>query len=112
MGAVERNATKKGNSHKEAGKGTINEMPKNGFTGSLCVTFATSTSFRLGVDFSDPRLLYSCLANRKTLEARFLMQIPPVIPTMGSVGMAVLIGAMVIVALLIIRRRGEGLDGQ
>jgi len=30
---------------------------------------------------------------------------------MGSVGMAVLIGAMVIVALLIIRRRGGGLDG-
>ncbi len=30
---------------------------------------------------------------------------------MGSVGMAVLIGAMVIVALLIIRRRGENFDG-
>ena len=40
------------------------------------------------------------------------MQIPPVVPTMGSVGMAVLIGAMVIVALLIIRRRDEGHDGQ
>ncbi len=31
---------------------------------------------------------------------------------MGSVGMSVLIGAMVIVALLIIRRRREGLDGR
>ena len=29
-----------------------------------------------------------------------------------GVGMAVLIGAMVIVALLIIRRRREGLDGR
>ena len=40
------------------------------------------------------------------------MQIPPEVPTMGSVGMAVLIGAMVIVALLIIRRRGEGHEGR
>ena len=40
------------------------------------------------------------------------MQIPPEVPTMGSFGMAVLIGAMVIVALLIIRRRGEGFDGR
>ncbi len=39
------------------------------------------------------------------------MQIPPEVPTMGSVGMSVLIGAMVIIALLIIRRKGESLDG-
>ncbi len=38
------------------------------------------------------------------------MQIPPEVPTMGSVGMTVLIGAMVIVAMLIIRRRGHGHD--
>ena len=40
------------------------------------------------------------------------MQIPPEVPTMGSVGMVVLIGAMVIVALLIIRRKTEGYDGR
>lgn len=39
------------------------------------------------------------------------VQLPPFVPTMGGVGMAVLVGAMAVVALLILRRRSDHPDG-